>query len=63
MRIEISKIKWDTDGASPKKLKLPNKVKMQIRKELLDDPYCEEINNKLSDKYGYCTFGFKTKII
>ena len=63
MWIEISKIKWDTDGTNPKKLGLPDKVKMRIRKELLDDPYCEEINGKLSNKYGYCTFRFKTKII
>ena len=63
MMVKISNIKWDTDGVSYKELGLPRSVTMRVRKELLDDPYLEELGDKLSDKYGYCHYGFSAKEI
>lgn len=56
-------IKWDTDGVSARSLGLPTSVK--IPKSLYsiyeEDGYNEEIENYLSDEYGYCLYGFNLR--
>lgn len=57
-------IQWDTDGEDIKELNLPTEV--EIPDYLLDgydgtniETYCQDISDWLSDKYGFCHFGFE----
>ena len=54
-------IKWDTDGVSATKLNLPSSVEMEIN-DVDFNPETEGAD-KLSDKFGYCVFGFEYKLI
>lgn len=49
-------IRWDTDGDDPLNLKLPTEV--EIPEESWDD---DRISDYISDTYGFCHYGYKTK--
>lgn len=46
-------IKWDTDGADPKELGLPDQI--IIPEDVESD---DEISDYLSDQTGFCHFGY-----
>jgi len=54
-------IKWDTDGVPAKQLNLPASVDMEIN----DPDFDPELEgaDKLSDKFGFCVFGFEYKLV
>lgn len=55
---EISGIKWDTDGVSPKSLGLPKSIKEFV---IPADNFVDasnQIEDALSDEYEYCVFSF-----
>lgn len=61
-QIIVTGIKWD----APKSANLPKKVVIDINEDneyLLEDIeyYADNLSDYLSDTYGYCHSGFKTK--
>lgn len=52
-KIRFFNIEWDTDGR--KVSKLPREVELEVDSEF--DPELEGAD-LLSDKFGYCVFGF-----
>ena len=62
-RIIVTNIKWD----APKGENLPKKVVIDIDENneyLLEDIeyYADNLSDYLSDEYGYCHYGFKTRV-
>jgi len=62
-QIIVTKIQWD----APKSAGLPKKVVIDINENndyLLEDihDYADAVCNYLSDEYGYCLYGFETKL-
>ena len=63
IKVKCTEIQWDTDGDKKLLKKLPKEVTLTI------DDYCEgdylddELADMLSDKYGFCMFGFNYQII
>lgn len=61
IKYHFTNIKWDTDGRSSKKLKLPRHFIFETT-DLEFDPENEGADI-LSDKFGYCVFSFEFKKI
>lgn len=63
IKVKCTEIQWDTDGDKELSKSLPKEVTLII------DDYCEgdylddELADMLSDKYGFCLFGFNYEII
>ncbi len=66
------KIRWDTDGMSRKKLKLPKQVIFNesdllkrgvIGPDSDEDTVFDALTDVLSDDYGFCIFGFHAKTV
>lgn len=63
IKVKCTEIQWDTDGDKELSKSLPKEVALII------DDYCEgdylddELADMLSDKYGFCLFGFNYEII
>ena len=63
IKVKCTEIQWDTDGNKRLLKKLPKEDTLTI------DDYCEgdclddELADILSDKYGFCLFGFNYEII
>lgn len=57
VKVEISGIKWDTDGEDPRKLGLPKSVSTEVENGT-DEKVEDEISEWLSNTYGYCHKGF-----
>ena len=57
MNIQISDIKWDTDGEDPKALGLPLELVIDAAAEGITDP-ADQVADWLSDRYGWCVETF-----
>lgn len=72
-KILVTNIEWDTEDdldekLSPEELGLPNEVTIEdpneeMIEEVENDDYGDAISDYLSDKYGYCIYGFTADII
>lgn len=60
MKIKITNIKWDTDG---QKVKLPKEELYEIDGDYLIDVLEDDMNDYLSDKYGYCMDSYNCEIV
>lgn len=60
MKIKIYNIDWDTDGED---IDLPTEETFEIDDDYLMDNIAEEMDDYLSEKYGYCVDGYFSKII
>ena len=62
MLINVTDIKWDTDG---EEVDLPDEeqINLDISNESDWDEIEEEIGNYLSDTYGFCHDGFTYNVI
>lgn len=62
MLINVTDIKWDTDG---EEVDLPDEeqINLDISNESDWDEIEEEIGNYLSDTYGFCHCGFTYDVI
>ena len=60
MKIKIYNIDWDTDGED---IDLPAEETFEIDDDYIMDNIEEEMNDYLSEKYGYCVDGYFSKII
>lgn len=60
MKIKITNIKWDTDG---QKVKLPKEEIYEIDNDYLTDILEDDMNDYLSDKYGYCMDSYNCEIL
>ena len=60
MKIKITNIDWDTDG---EKVKLPSEETFEINNDYIPDIIEDEMNDYLSDKYGYCMYSYDCEII
>lgn len=60
MKIKITNIKWDTDG---QKVKLPKEEIYEIDNDYLTDILEDDMNDYLSDKYGYCMDSYNCEIV
>lgn len=61
VRVDITNISWDTDGASAKSLGLPRKlidVIVHVEDPEDDEEIADVISDDLSDAYGFCHNGF-----
>lgn len=56
MKIKFFNINWDTDYMNPKRLGLPSEITIDVSEDF--DPEMEGAD-LLSDKYGFCVFGFE----
>ena len=66
--ILITEIDWDTDGADPKDIGLPDEVTIknpssEMIEELEDEGYSDIIEDWLSDEYGFCVYGFLAEVV
>ena len=60
MKIKITNIDWDTDG---QKVKLPKEEIYKIDGDYLIDTLEDEMNDYLSDTYGYCMNSYNCEIV
>lgn len=60
MKIKITNIKWDTDG---QKVKLPKEELYEIDGDYLINILEDEMNDYLSDNYGYCMDSYNCEIV
>ena len=61
MKIKVSNIKYDTDGL---KVKLPKALTFIIKDGAISHNEIENIiSNKISDRTGFCHFGFNFRIV
>lgn len=63
--VYITNIRWDTDGDDEVLNELPTEVTIDIADLDVEDPndlceLSEAISDHLSDKYGFCHYGFET---
>ena len=62
----ITNIEWDTDGEDIEGL--PTEIELTLKDMIEDDledeeTVTEEINNYLSDNWGFCVFDYEYEII
>jgi hypothetical protein len=57
MTYRFFNIRWDTDGMCPEVLSLPRETALEIQDPALRPE--QDGADILSDKYGYCVFGFE----
>lgn len=55
--MRVYNIKWDCEKEY--RASLPTEIEVPDHLYDEDDPYLEEISDYLSDRYGFCHFGFK----
>lgn len=55
-RFRFYNIKWDTDGVNPEELNLPSEHTCAVADKNFDPE--NEGADLLSDKFGFCVFGF-----
>lgn len=61
MKIKVSNIKYDTDGL---KVKLPKALTFIIKDGAISHNEIENIiSNNISDRTGFCHFGFNFRIV
>ena len=64
IRVKITKIKWDTDGASYKSCGLPRSIdEARIEFDPDYDDLDDTISDWLSDNYGICHNGFCYEVL
>ena len=57
MMYKVIGIKYDTDGA---KVKLPKTMNIEVDNNLSDDEKLDFISDEISNRTGFCHFGFNT---
>lgn len=65
LKIKVFNIDWDTDGDKEQFDILPQEVimELEVTDDADEDEVCDYIEEKLSDDYGYCHFGFEYDIL
>jgi hypothetical protein len=56
MKIKFFNIDWDTDGVRPKSCGLPSEITIDVPSDCNVEYEGADI---LSDKFGFCVFGFE----
>ena len=57
MNYKVTNIKYDTDG---KKVNLPKEMDIEVDDDLDNYEKVEFISDEISNRTGFCHFGFKT---
>ena len=65
MKVSVFNIKWDTssdddegDAPSAKSCGLPSECEIEVDYDENNEDFWDEVGDTLSDKYGFCFYGF-----
>jgi len=61
MKYLITNIKYDTDGKSKLATSLPKSMVVEVDGRLHDDNRADAIGDAISNRTGFCHFGFEYK--